>query len=96
MLVQSLSGTARRLCLLVGHVCTLAFALLLAIWGGKWAWRMMPVHSSVLELSQGAVYAIVPAAGAYMTLHLILRLARLLDRRDQQILALPQGGDDPC
>ena len=57
---------------------------------------MMPVHSSVLELSQGAVYAIVPAAGAYMTLHLILRLARLLDRRDQRILALPQGGDDPC
>lgn len=96
MLVQNLPTASRRICMLVGDFCTLAFTLLLVIWGGKWAWRMMPVRSSVLELSQGAIYAIVPLAGAYMTLHLIVRLLRLLDRRDQQIVALPQGGEDPC
>lgn len=96
MLVESLSGNAKRICLIIAAVCTLAFTLLLAIWGSRWAWRMMPVRSSVLELSQGGVYAIVPLAGAYMSLHTIVRLLRLLDWRDQEIVASPQGGEDPC
>lgn len=96
MLVESLSGNAKRICLIVAAVCTLAFTLLLAIWGSRWALRMMPVRSSVLELSQGGIYAIVPLTGAYMSLHMVLRLLRLLDWRDQEIVASPQGGEDPC
>ena len=96
MLVESLKGNAKRLCLILAAVCTLAFTLLLAVYGSRWAWRMMPVRSSVLELSQGGVYAIVPLAGAYMSLHTLLRLLRLLDWRDQDIVASPPGGEDPC
>lgn len=96
MLVESLPGNAKRICLILAAVCTLAFTLLLAVYGSRWAWRMMPVRSSVLELSQGGVYAIVPLAGAYMSLHTILRLLRLLDWRDQDIVASPLGGEDPC
>lgn len=96
ILVESLSGNAKRVCLIVGGVFTLSFTLLLVIWGTSWAWRMMPVRSAVLEVSQGAIYAIVPLSGAYMTLHMLLRLARLCDRRDERIVASPLGGEDPC
>lgn len=96
MLVESLSGTAKRICLILATLCTLVFTMILVIWGFSWAWRMVPVTSAVLEVSQGAIYGIVPAAGAYMSIHSILRLLRLLDPRDQDIIASPLGGEDPC
>ena len=45
-----------------------------------WSWRMLATSSPVLQLPQGAVYAIVPLAGGYMALHLVVRLWELLTR----------------
>jgi TRAP-type C4-dicarboxylate transport system permease small subunit len=49
----------------------------------------------VLQLPQGAVYAIVPLSGAYMALHLAVRLWTLLGRRGPEA-AGAAGAGLPC
>ena len=62
-------------------VLGLAFALVM-VWKG-WAMssRMMIAVSPVLPVPQGAVYLVIPIAGAYMAVHLAWRLAGLLSGR---------------
>jgi TRAP-type C4-dicarboxylate transport system permease small subunit len=59
----------------------LGFALVLAWKGWAMADRMMIAVSPVLPVSQGAVYLVIPIAGAYMAVHLAWRLAGLLRGR---------------
>jgi TRAP-type transport system small permease protein len=54
------------------------FALLVVTKGAEWSWRMRSAVSNVLQVSQGAVYTIIPLSALYMLFHLIVRLARLL------------------
>jgi TRAP-type C4-dicarboxylate transport system permease small subunit len=81
----------RALHVLVAVLC-LAFSAIMVWKGMAWSWRMLATSSPVLQLPQGAVYAIVPLAGGYMALHLVVRLWELLTR------AVTEGGDAgrPC
>ena len=56
---------------------------------------MLGSFSPVLQLPQGAVYAIVPLSGAYMALHLAVRLRTLVDRRRPET-AEAAGTGPPC
>jgi TRAP-type C4-dicarboxylate transport system permease small subunit len=56
----------------------LSFTFIMVWQGTTWSWRMLATFSPVLQLPQGAVYAIVPLSGAYMALHLALRLMTLV------------------
>ena len=65
------------LCLLIFMV----FTVILIVNGMQWGWRMRNAVSSVMQVPQGLVYAIVPFSGFYMLLHLTVRLlARLRPR----------------
>ena len=55
----------------------LSFTSIMVWQGTTWSWRMLATFSPVLQLPQGAVYAIVPLSGVYMALHLALRLMTL-------------------
>ena len=66
----------RLLDILVTLLCIL-FALIVIVKGTGWSWRMLPTSSSVLQVSQGAVYLILPMSGVYMFVHLAARLCRL-------------------
>ena len=81
----------RTLQVLVAVLC-LAFSAIMVWKGTAWSWRMLATSSPVLQLPQGAVYAIVPLAGAYMALHLAVRLWGLMTR------PATEGGDAsrPC
>ncbi len=59
----------------------LVFALILVWYGSAMSRRMMIAVSPVLPVPQGAVYLVLPIAGAYMTLHLGWRFAGLLNGR---------------
>jgi TRAP-type C4-dicarboxylate transport system permease small subunit len=59
-------------------VLCLFFCFIMAWKGTAWSWRMLATSSPVLQLPQGAVYAIVPLSGLYMAVHLVLRLVSLL------------------
>lgn len=81
ILGDSLSGRWRwRLELLI-VVLGLAFALVMVWYGWAMSSRMMIAVSPVLPVPQGAVYLVIPIAGAYMAVHLGWRLAGLLSGR---------------
>jgi len=67
----------RALDIFVTLLCIL-FALIMIVKGSAWSWRMLPTSSSVLQVSQGAVYVVLPLSGVYMLVHLAARLRRLL------------------
>jgi TRAP-type transport system small permease protein len=76
-LAECLSPQWRRLLdVLVTLLCIL-FALIVIVKGTGWSWRMLPTSSSVLQVSQGAIYVILPLSGVYMLVHLAARLCRL-------------------
>jgi TRAP-type transport system small permease protein len=56
---------------------SLLFALIVVYKGVGWSLRMLPMRTSVLQMSQGAVYAVIPLSAIYMGVHLALRLATL-------------------
>ena len=69
---------SRRVLDLVGVLLSIVFVLII-VWNGTWwSWRMASGLSPVLQLPQGAVYAIIPLAGAYMLFHLCVQLRQLL------------------
>ena len=78
VLADRLGPGPRRVLDLVGVLLSIVFVLII-VWNGTWwSWRMASGLSPVLQLPQGAVYAIIPLAGAYMLLHLGVRLGGLL------------------
>ncbi len=55
----------------------IVIAAVLLIYGMRWALRFAAGTSPVMELSLGLVYAVVPAAGAYILLGLLLALVQI-------------------
>ncbi len=71
---DGLPPRARCLLRLLGTALCLAFALILVVYGYGWSTRLMFARSDVLQLPQGAVYAVIPISATYMALHLVLQL----------------------
>lgn len=46
--------------------------------GAVMSWRLWSAVSPVMEVPQGAVYAVIPATGGYMCAHLLVQLHALL------------------
>lgn len=61
----------------LGTLLCIAFALIMVVKGTNWSWRMRSGSSPVLQIPQGAVYAVIPLTGLYMIVHLVVRLATL-------------------
>jgi TRAP-type C4-dicarboxylate transport system permease small subunit len=90
-MLEALPHRARSLLRLLGTALCIGFALILVVYGYRWSARLMFARSSVLELPQGLIYAVVPISAAYMALHLVLQLVgqfRALGRRP--------AGDPSC
>jgi TRAP-type transport system small permease protein len=77
-LADGLSATRRRILDVVGTILCMMFTLIMIVKGAEWSWRMVPASSSALQISQGAVYAILPLTGLYMLAHLAVRLRGIL------------------
>ena len=90
-----LGRTQERALQVVITLLCLAFTVIMMWMGTAWSWRMLGSFSPVLQLPQGAVYAIVPLSGAYMALHLAVRLRTLLDWRRPDT-AEPAATGMPC
>ena len=58
----------------------IVFAVLVVVKGTAWSWRMLPARTDILQISQGAVYAVIPLSMLYMLVHLTMRLATVLRR----------------
>jgi TRAP-type C4-dicarboxylate transport system permease small subunit len=94
-LVDTLPPRPRCLLRLLGTALCLGFALILVVYGYGWSARLMFARSDVLQLPQGAVYAVIPISAAYMALHLVLQLVeglRALRARPQPV----PGGERAC
>lgn len=95
-MIEALPPRARCLLRLLGTALCIVFALILVIYGYGWSARLMFARSAVLELPQGAIYAVVPISAAYMTLHLAVQLCgHLRELREQRPAARP-AGDEAC
>ena len=68
---------------------SLLFVMIVVYKGTAWSVRMLPMRTSVLQMSQGVVYAVIPFSAMYMGVHLALRLETLFRE--------PRGGSRrPC
>ena len=74
VLVEKLPSGPRRLLHIFIDLLQLTFALIMVRYGSLMAGRMMMARSPVLPIPQGAVYMVIPIAGAYMAVHLLCRL----------------------
>ena len=81
LLVERLEGRMRWVLDVIITILCISFALIMVWKGSQWSWRMLPMFSPVLQLPQGAVYAVVPLSGLYMIAHLVVRLTTLLGAR---------------
>ena len=99
-MVEALPPRARCLLRLLGTALCIVFALILVVYGYGWSARLMFARSAVLELPQGAIYAVVPISAAYMTLHLVLQLfghlRELRGERPPVRQAVRPAGDEAC
>jgi len=77
---ERLTGRGRRALDVIGTLLCMLFALIMVLKGAEWSWRMLPTSSSALQVSQGAVYVILPLSGLYIFAHLAVQLGRLLRR----------------
>jgi TRAP-type C4-dicarboxylate transport system permease small subunit len=62
----------------LGAALGIVFVLIVVWKGAAMSWRMGGALSPVLQLSQGAVYAVIPLSGLYMLVHLSVQLVTLL------------------
>jgi len=92
LLVERLGSRKRWVLDVIITLLCISFALIMVWQGTVWSWRMLPMFSPVLQLPQGAVYAVVPLSGLYMTAHLAVRLTTLLDTR----ASTRTGEGQPC
>ena len=74
LLIEKLPPGPRRLLHIFIDLLQLAFALIMVRYGSLMASRMMMARAPVLPIPQGAVYMVIPIAGAYMAGHLLCRL----------------------
>ena len=65
-------------------VLCIVFALLVVAKGTEWSWRMRWASSAVLQIPQGAAYAVIPLTALYMLLHLVDRLVRILREQPRE------------
>ncbi len=59
-------------------VLCMGFALLVAVKGAEWSWRMRSALSTILQIPQGLPYLILPVAASYMLLHFVDQFLRML------------------
>ncbi len=76
--VESLSSRGRWIADVAGTLLCLLFVWIMVWKGAAWSWRMMWTLSPVMQLPQGAVYAVIPLSGLYMGVHFVVRLTTLL------------------
>ncbi len=78
LVAERLPARGRWVLDVLGAALGIVFVLIV-IWNGTaMSWRMGAAVSPVLQLSQGAVYAVIPLSGLYMLVHLLVRLATLV------------------
>lgn len=78
--VDKLAPHAQWVLEIFSNLLSLGFCAIVVLKGSAWSYRMLPFFTPVLQVSQGAVYAVLPLSGLYMTIHLVMRLAELLRR----------------
>jgi TRAP-type C4-dicarboxylate transport system permease small subunit len=81
LMSEWLGRTSERSLQVAITLLCLSFTVIMMWMGTAWSWRMLGSFSPVLQLPQGAIYAIIPLSGAYMAVHLVVRLWSLLDHR---------------
>lgn len=87
--VERFSARSRVVFDALGIALGIVFALIVVSKGTAMSWRLLSALSPVLQLPQGAVYAVIPLAGLYMTVHLVVRFIALLRR-------VSDTGGPPC
>ncbi len=88
--VENLSSRGRWIADVAGTLLCLLFVWIMVWKGTVWSSRMMWTLSPVMQLPQGAVYAIIPLSGLYMGVHFAVRLTTLLHGR------LDRGENPSC
>lgn len=81
IIAEQLGARARYWLELVVVTLGFAFAMVMTIYGYRTASRLFYAISPVIPISQGAVYLVIPIAGAYMAVHLVWRFAGLVAGR---------------
>jgi TRAP-type C4-dicarboxylate transport system permease small subunit len=81
ILADQLGPRARRWLELVIVALGFAFAMVMVIYGYRTSARLFYAISPVIPISQGAVYLVIPIAGAYMAVHLAWRFVGLIAGR---------------
>jgi TRAP-type C4-dicarboxylate transport system permease small subunit len=76
--VESLSFRGRWIADVTGTLLCLLFVWIMVWKGAVWSLRMLWTLSPVMQLPQGALYAIIPLSGLYMGVHFVVRLTTLL------------------
>ena len=76
--VAMLPSRAQRVIDLIGVLLCLTFSLIVVLKSSAWSYRMLPFFTPILQLSQGAVYAVLPFCGLYMVIHLVVRLIEIV------------------
>lgn len=73
---------------LLGTALGILFAGIIVSKGAAMSWRLLSATSPVLQLPQGAVYAVIPVSGLYMVVHLTVRFVALV-RGEPGVLGEP-------
>ena len=76
--VDRLPARAQWLLEIMTLLLCLGFCTIIVLRGSAWSYRMLPFFTSILQISQGAMYAVLPFSGLYMILHLVMRLTEIL------------------
>ena len=89
LFVERLPSRWRWILELVGTALGILFAGIVISKGAAMSWRLLSASSPVLQLPQGAVYAVIPLSGLYMVVHLTVRFAAL-------VRGGPRALGEPC
>jgi len=78
--VDTLPSRVQWVLEIISILLCITFCTIIVLKASVWSYRMLPFFTPVLQVSQGAVYAVLPFSGLYMILHLVIRLTEILQR----------------
>lgn len=82
-----LPGVARRVALLIGTGSSIAFFLILLVYGFKLTLRVIPQTSPALEISMAWAYGAVPAGALFLLIYAVEILVRQLTVPASELLS---------